>query len=351
MEAALGRIDAAIGRWTMAGLGRLDAGAGAEIEALRQMAHHGGLVRIERELKALGAVIDRWVQRDPAFRPDAFLGGLMRVHGLMAAARRVNGADDATRRAVLGEARRVYEPVGGPLVVAALGASAWRTDSGFVGVTVALATDDTVLQVSATRPEMAMPTPQGLWRMPLSESSGLSASDLASGAFQLTGARVSSDRRLSMAAGLIVRRAAGPPDPWAPFRAERWQTLAQRWQDAPLDLVPVAESQWALLVAPEVGNSVVDEVRNEVRVALRDPVGAEAHVAIPLRADTAILRANLLALAGRRPDGIFGRVDVSARGLRFDPWTALFDAPVRTRAGPVNALHLGLDALVSGSRS
>jgi hypothetical protein len=153
-----------------------------------------------------------------------------------------------------------------------------------------------------------------------------------------------------MAAGLSVRRVAGPADPWAPFRANRWQTLAQRWQDAPLDLVSTAESQWALLVAPEVGASVVDEVRNEARLQLRDSVGAEAHVAIALRSDTAVLRANLEALASRRPEGIFGRVDVSVRGLRFDPWTALFDAPVRTRAGPVNALHLGLDALVSGSR-
>jgi hypothetical protein len=310
------------------------------------MAHHHGLVRVERELEAVGTVVGRWLRRDPAFRPDAFLGALGRVAALLAAARRVEGADEEVRRAVLGEARRSYEPVGGPLDVVALGASAWRTDSGFLGVTVALDASGTVLQVSATRPERALDAPQALWHMPLSAATGLAPADLAQGAWRLHGARVSADGRLSLAAGVTVQRVALPPDPWARFRVARFEELAARLMEAPLDPVSPPPTCWALLAGVDLSPPRIDEVRNAQRSVLRDGAGAEVHLAVPIRGDTAILRDNLVAMAaGRRPESWFGRVDVGGDGLRFDPWTALFDPPVRTRSGPTNALHLGLDRI------
>ncbi len=338
-------------RYAVAGLGRLGDTVPAELEALRQVAHHAGLIRAEREIEALSTVVDRWTRRDPLFRPDAWLSGLSRVFSLLVAARRVEGASEEIVRAVLGEVRRTYHPVKGALVVTALGAHGWVTDSGFVGVTVALSAETLVILVSNTRPTLAMTSPQGLWNLPLSEGTGLSPADLATGAWRLENARVSDDGRLSMAAGLVVTRLPPPGlSAWEPYRVAVWTDLVDRLTGPP-DPLASSAAVFVLLEPTDVSEPVSDEVRNQVVVRLCDSVGAEVRVVVTVRPETAILRENLAWVAAnphRRPIGWFGRCDVDAHGIRLDVWTLLFDGAVRTRRGLANVVHVTMETLSAG---
>lgn len=346
-------MDRALFRLARQGLSRLSPAAVAEFGALAQLAHHAGLVRIERELEALGTMVERYLARDPLFHAVRLLELVNRVWLLNRAARAAlaTGADPAEHGAALGEARRSYEPVPEALTVQAVGARGWVTDSDFVGITVMLRCGDRLLQASNARPCVYFGRePLRLLRMPLSETLGMTVQQLAHGSFVFDGAKLSADGRLSMHAGLHVRPAAWQGSSYAGLTAATWDALVELLRAASSS--PIAADAGRMVLIEPVGWSPVDvdEKRSEARATLTDRVGATLVMRVPLRPENNLLVDNLQILARRadlRPPALFGRAS-AVGGLSFQPWTAVYGVPVRFRGPPdlrVNEVHLGLEDL------
>lgn len=355
MRHALDRTDAMLEVLLRQGLQRVSRSSSLELQSLGQTAHAAGLVRIERELGALVTHVSRYLDADPLFHTDDYLGSLNRIWLLVGAtrARLTEGVPPSEMTELLGEARRRYEPVDGPLSVSPVGASGWVTDSGYLGATVWLASGTELLQASVVRPVAGFGrAPWRLWFQPPSEYLDLTLFDLAHASHVLLGARRTTDGRLALHRDLMVGEA---PDPgltvYAPWRVLRWAEVLRRLGEA--DPGPLGEGPTALVhVEPQrFGEVQLDDKRSLARMPLYDADGAEMWVHVRLAPEHERLVDNLLFLQTegvRRPLGWFGRARLGGGELRFEPFTATWDPPVRLklrRARRVHAVHLGLEPL------
>lgn len=355
MVAALDRADALIEALGRQGLQRASRSSSLELRSLAQIAHAAGLVRIEREIGALDTHVVRYLDADPLFRTEDYLGALNRIWLLVGRtrARLDEGATPSEMLDLLGEARRRYEAVEAPLQVAPLGASGWVTDTGFLGITVWLASGAELLQAAIVRPVAGFGRePRRLLFQPPSDLLDLTLFDLAHAPHVLVDARRSSDGRLGLHRDLGVGEA---PDPglavYEPWRAERWTDVLTRLGAA--DPSPLAEAPTALVyVEPRRwGDLTLDDKRARARLPLFDDQGAEMWVQARLAPENELLVDNLTALQGEpraRPRGLFGRARLGGGELRFEPFTAVYDPPVRLRIRrerKARQVHLGLEPL------
>ncbi len=367
LDRALDAIDALLGRLARQGLQRTSGSSAAELQALAQTAHNAGLVRAERQLEALSTHVTRYLERDPLFSVADYARATNQVWLLAHATRRrrAQGTAPAEMLDLLGEARRTYVAVDGPLDLQPLGAWGWHADTGYVGITIALwSTDEPQpLMVTNARPAMHFGTdPAILLRMPLSPTIGLSVRDLSHGAWRFEGARRSRDGRLSIHQKLEVSEGlyAGARA-YESVAVDDWRTLCARLRQR--DLAPVRPSTEAPLLVylrPAFADLFVpDPKRARATCTLVDARGMPLRLDVPLRAENNLLVDNLERLYGAgvrpatAPEGLFGRVSVVDGALAFTPYSALFPGGITLRKGGlrrVYSVHLSLESLEGAGR-
>lgn len=349
----LERVEALILTLGRQGLQRMTRSSLTEIRSVAQTAHTSGLIRIERELEALATHVARYLDADPLFRLQDYAEALNRVWlwGRATRARVATGA--ALDVALLGEARRTYVDVPGPLVVHPVAAVGWVTETDFVGITVYLARGDELLQASVVRPVMAFGRdPRRLMFQPMSESLSISVLDLAHTSLTLHGAKRSVDGRLSIHRELVLDAAPEPGEAvLAPWRVEDWFGVLERirvaevtpWRGTGGVPVYVEPTGW--------GHWEIDDKRARARLALLDATGAMLWVTVRLAPEHNLLVDNLQALAHDdhlRPHGLFGRATVEDGELRFQPWSGVWRDPLTLRMRVerrVHQVHLSLESL------
>ena len=361
---AVGTVESLLFRLAQQGLTRLSGASVTELRALVQTAHNARMVTIERELEALATQVQRYLDRDPLFRADRYLSSLNRLWLLNHQARGAHAKAVAEQldvrelTEVLGEARRTYTRVEGPLELQAMGARGWLTDSDFVGVTVWMrlvseGTPTEILQVSNARPAAYFGTdPRRLLRMGLSEYVDVTIQSLSHGAFTFHDAKRSADGRLSVHSGLeVVPSAYRGAQVYADCTADRWDGLAELLRDASVHPVRGGGGRLVLVEPVAMTDVVLDEKRQEARCALLDARESRLEVRVPFRPENNLLIDNLETLARRsdlRPAAYFGRASASGGHLVFEPMTAVYGVPVGLRTRPpltVNEVHLTVEDL------
>lgn len=354
MHAALDRADALLEALARQGLQRVSRSSSLELQSLAQVAHAAGLVRIEREIAALDTHLVRYLDADPLFRAEAWLSAANRLWLLVGRtrARLVEGAAPSEMLELIGEARRRYEPVEGPVAVAPLGASGWLTDTGFLGITVWLASGEAVLQAALVRPVAGFGRePRRLLFQPPSDRLDLTLFDLAHTAYVLSGVRRSADGRLALHRDLLAVEAPDPgPAVYGPWRAGSWVDVLRRLGAS--DPGPLGEAPTALVYVEPRGWGALelDDKRARARMELWDAEGARMWIQARLAPEDDLLVDNLAALQepAVRPRGLFGRARLGGGELRFEPFTAVYDPPVRLkirRERRAHQVHLGLEPL------
>jgi hypothetical protein len=342
------RVERLLRRVAQAGIRHLSRPVSRELVAFERSAHAAGLVHLERELGALGAEVERCLDRSHQFRASSLVDRLVRLHRRAADARQAlaqppSPADDT----LLGVARRRYEPVAGTLVAQAVAATGFVSDAGFVGVTVTLVTEGgDELLATVVRPSDAFgDDPRRLWYQPVSQVTLVTLAELAHGAWRLDDVRRSSDGRLSLHAGLVAMPV--PPTPrqaLAPYLVPGWREATDRLAAELDDAAGVRVCVEGLRPGP----CAIDETRGTATVDFTDARGATARMVVPMLPRHDVLLDNLARLRAAPPGALLGVLQAGAAGLRFEPLTAWFDAPVRVqhaRVGAVQQVHLALEPL------
>ncbi len=370
MSRALDAVDGLLRRLARQGLQRMSRASADELRALSQTAHNAGLIRIERQLEVLSTQVRRYLDRDPLFSMRGYAGAINQVWLLARATRRAREAETPLEDLVglVGEARRTYLQVEEPLDLQPLGAWGWHTDTGFIGITIAMWTPgrEGLLQVTNARPAMHFGTdPAALLRLPVSPTVGKSIRDLSHGAWRFEGAKLSRDGRLSIHQELVVTEAPySGAQAYDALATDDWRTLLDRLRD--LDRAPVRPTAEAPLLAylrPAFADLLhVDAKRATASCTLADVRRMPLRLTVPLRAENNLLVDNLERLYGTGtrvpvrghprvctpPEGIFGRVSIADGTLTFLPHTARFPAGITLRKGglrKVFSVHLSLESL------
>lgn len=358
--AAFDRLDRTLRDLGRQGLQRLSRPVLDQLLGAEQVAHHAGLVKLERELTTLATHARRYLDRDPLFAAPVWLAALNRAWELNERAKAAWSEDGSPDDLVpiIGQARRSYEWVDRPLAVQAIGAQGWVTASDFVGITVWLHEAETgqLFQASAARPVAYFGSdPRRLLYGEISDHHRLTLLDLAHGAWVFHGAKASADGRLSLHRELEIE-----PGPWsgaAAYRgmvADDWLGVVDRLRDEAVD----GQERRLVYVEPrDVSRILVDEKRSVARCRMTDDNGATMVVHVPVDTHTNPLIDSLGRLTSDptvRPDGWFGRVAVGDGELRFTPATVLYREPVvlelRGRR-EVHAFHPGLEPARTLSRT
>ncbi|NCG19310.1 MAG: hypothetical protein GWP91_09915 [Rhodobacterales bacterium] len=362
MGEAFDRVDDTLRGLALQGLQRTSTTTSDELQALGQMAHHAGLIHVERSLAVLVTLLVRYRSRDPVFRSSEWLSGVNRAWLNNTRARNAWTQADTPDQLlpVIGRARRKYVEVAEPLEVQALGAAGWVTDSDFVGVSVSLfgVRDGRMYQASIARPARYFGTePRRLLRQDLSDHHALRFQDLAHGAWVLHGAKVSDDGRLSLHQNLTLEMAA-----WRGARAYTslhcadWVSVMDLVRTHGLDPLRAQGSTVVYVEPGHVSPLRVDHKRSVATARMLDARGAVMSLRVPLTSQNNILVDNLEYLSAHRdwqPDGWFGVVYVAGGQLCFTPQTALYHKGVLLpipAVQRVNEVHLSLEDLSKAKR-
>lgn len=357
MRDAFDKIDALLLRLGVQGVQRLSRASVDELGALKQTAAAAGLIYISRELETLATLTTRYLDRDPTFGMGDFVGAVNRIWLLNRAARaRFESGDLPEAMLDLnGRARRSFEILTRPIDVQTLGAFGWVTDSGYLGVTLHCQTvtpEGTqahgLVQLSVARPTMHFGTdPEMLYGFELNEALSQTPRDMAHGAHQLRQAKISTDNRLSMHAGLQIGPAAWRgASAYADHRVTDWRQIVDRIRAA--DASPVKRTDGVLILAEAESLSAIvqDRTRAVATANLRDARGAALTVHVPMRTEHNTLIDNLEHLARTpKPHSLFGRAWVEDDALRFTPYTAVYAAPqaIQRFGRKVHTVHLSLE--------
>jgi hypothetical protein len=205
------------------------------------------------------------------------------VRALAAAATR-----GATPAHLVGRARSRYAGAG-TLELIGLGAHAWRSASGFVGLTMLFwsPADQAFMSCTDARPEsqrgfdpLSRYRAAGPW-------SGLGAPQLLAGRrVQLTGAQLNHQGRLSAAESTTA--VVMPPDSASVLRASlpaitSWAALVDPQDASRLSLLgePQPMKDWAVLEPARFGPPLFDETRQTLSWPLHDPEGRVLHAELP----------------------------------------------------------------------
>lgn len=386
MGEAFQKIDRLLLRLAQQGLQRMSRSSADELRALEQIAHNAALISIERQIEILATHVQRYLDKDPIFRIEDYMGTVNKVWLLTSMARKryAAGQTPAQMIDIIGEARRSYVEHELPIFVQPLGASGWVSDTDFVGITVYFFVRDlpgVIYQASNCKPcSYFGRDPQRLLHDQISEYVQHTIFDMAHGAFEIRKAKVSSDGRMSLHKDIQVLKA-----PYIGARAyqsisvRNWSELVERMRGG--ELHPIGGTD-ALLVYVEpaiFGQVNIDDKNACATIELMDERGAIMYAEIPLKAENNLLIDNLQWLingkksregsshqikrgivspnkpAGpslRAPNALFGRATIAEGRLKLFPITALYDgALVYNHGRRVNELHLTLEDVSNYSLS
>jgi hypothetical protein len=360
MGEAFDKIDRLLMALGLQGLQRMTATSVAELKALEMTAHNAALVNIERNLGVLATQVQRYVDKDPLFTMGDYAATLNRIWLLNNATRRRHAAGQSPDAMLdlIGEARRSYEVVSETLTLQPLGASGWVTDTDFVGITIYFFVDgkaDKIYQASNCKPCMYFGRdPRNLMRDTISEHVAYSIYDMAHGAFEFRGAKVSHDGRLSLHKDLKVSQAPYlGARAYAALAVTNWIEAVERIRASEAHPVEGAGSTMVFVEPSAWGPLVQDEKTQRATIELTDDRGATMVLEVPMRAENNFLIDNLAKMLDRaheyrRPTALFGRAFVHEGKLKLLPMTGIYNHAVVTTEGGrkrVNEVHLGLESL------
>lgn len=295
---------------------------------LRRIADH-----VELLLERAGGADERRL-----FDEMALACGLV---GALAAA----AAQGAAPPHLVGRARSRYEEIGS-LELLGLGAHAWRSGSGYVGMTMVFwsPTDQAFHTCTDARPELQRAfDPRARYKAP-GPWNGLGAPEQATGrCVRLTHAQVNAQGRLSAAETTAATVLPSPDFAAQLAPCSRWAELREARALARRSLLAEAEPMrdWVVLAPESFGKARFDAARQLLTWPLLDRSGERLDVELPYSDTTehAIRRIEGLAAAGVRVGSlVVARIRGTTEGLVAEP-LSLVRVDARDAENPVDALH------------
>ena len=333
-----------IGECTELGLAHLSRGIHERFATLAVWSQGADLPRLALLLRRVADHVELLLERAGGADEHRLFDEMTLAAGLVAALGRA-AARGATPTHLAGRARSRYEATR-RLELIGLGASAWRSPAGYVGLTMLFwsASDAGFVSCSDARPEslrgfdpIARYRAAGPW-------SGLGSPAQASGRrLLLGGAQLNAQGRLSGADSAVA--VVQPPADVEVLRAlpaiDEWAALAQAWrqQRASLLAEPQPMKDWVVLAPTRFGTPRFDAARQALAWPLHDRDGAplQAELAWSPQAAHAIGRIERL-----RPADLPPGTRLVAR-LRVDPAQGLVAEPLsllRLDAGAPRAVDV-----------
>lgn len=243
--------------------------------------------------------------------------------------------------ALMGRARTRYD-ASAPIDLVGLGASAWRTGSGFHGLTMLFwsPADCCFYGCTDARPETFRGfDPTSRYRQP-GPWNGLSSPSTATGKrVRLTHAEINAQGRVSASPSTMANVQALDLDVLRPLLepVTEWSRLAPSASQASL----LAESRpmdaWRVIAPARAGDLRFDETRQVLAWPLFDGSGAELRIELPYGPHTqhAIDRLERMAAVGWPPGAwLIARVQAGRGGLHVHPLSV-----IGGRGAPVDALY------------
>lgn len=301
------------------GLSHLSAGMHERFTTLAVWAqgaeYHRLALLLRRMADHIELLLDRAGGADEHRLLDELTLAAALVEALSAAARQ----DQAPAR-LIGRARTRYDETG-TLEVLGLGARAWRSASGYVGLTLMFwSPQDGFLSCTDARPESLRSfDPIDRYRAP-GPWRGLGAPQLATGQrLALVGAQLNEARRLSTREDTGVSVLPAPAPDWSADRLQPWTdwtalSAARQTARSLLDR-PAPMEEWAFLQPSRIGPCHFDERRQTLQWPLWDRRGTVLMAELPYDRFNAPAMAHLEALpVGEAPDGLIVVAQVQATG-------------------------------------
>ncbi|WP_269631237.1 SWIM zinc finger family protein [Pelomonas sp. BJYL3] len=344
------RVSRLLGECLELGLAHLSRGIHERFSTMAVWAQGAEYHRLALALRRIADHVEQLLERVGGADEHRLLDELTLCYGLVSALDAA-AARGAAPSQLLGRARSSYEPVGS-LVLHGLGAWAWRSGSGYVGLTMLFwsAREQRFLACTEARPQSqrgfnarARYKAAGPW-------SGMWApAQLTGRVLTLLHAQLNSSGRLSAADSTVV--AVMPEQAQADFAAglqaiNRWSVLRQRRCEHRRSLLaePAPMEDWVVLKPERFGAPYFDAPRQLLVWPLLDGEGArlDAELAFSEFADHAIGRIEAMNESPPAPGTLLvARLRQSMDRLRVEPLSLVrVDGPVAPEGGlPVDALH------------
>lgn len=330
------------------GLSHLSAGMQERFATLAVWAQGAEYHRLALMLRRLADHVEMLLERAGGADEHRLLDEMALALALVAA------LDDAAARGqapahLVGQARTRYE-ASSTLELWGLGASAWRSASGYQGLTMLFwaPADEAFYTCTDARPQSLRGfDPRARYRA-AGPWSGLGAPSQATGRrLELTGAQINAGGRLSAAESCSVRLLpADPPGEWA-RRIQAWTSwtvLAQARAAAGRSLLAEARPQqdWVFLRPAAFGRADFDEARQTMVWPLLDAVGEVLVAELAYDALTAPAMERIEVYPegpNERAQVLVARVRAGTGPLVAEPLSLLAGAASPASARAVDALH------------
>lgn len=327
-DEVLASVGSVVAEMVALGLSRLSRASAERLRTLAVSAHGVDLPRLERLLAGLAAEVELALARDAQADSASLLAQAARVEALR------HGLARRPSPHLIGQHKTTYEPVG-DIELVGVGARAWRSQSGFSGLTVyfwdcsarnwATWTEARPLTTGSFDPALRYRA-DGPWP-------GLASPEEASrNRLRLVGAWRNRQGRLSgrPATRAITLGQSGLET--IPQRIEHWDALAERarqlfgggFRDR------TEQDEIVLLAPARWGPPLFDEVRQELLRVVWDPEGRPLLLALRHEKETEGAVDTLLAHNASATRSVLGLLRLRADRLTVEPIT------LHTDKGPVN---------------
>lgn len=327
------------------GLSHLSEAVQQRYATLAVWAQGAEYYRLALLLRRLADHVELLLERAGSADEHMLLDEISLAFGLVQALERTDGS--AAPMHLLGCARTRYEAAG-TLELLGLGASAWRSASGYIGLTMLFwsPADRTFLSCTDARPEaqggfnpIARYKAAGPW-------GGLGAPAQATGRrLLLTGAQLNAAGRLSAAesTSAAVRELAAGDFLQHLHPASNWQALRQARKLQRRSLLAEARpmNDWVVVRPAGVGAAQFDSTRQTLVWPVYDETGDTLMVELPYSSYAEHAIARIEQLAGQTwfvGDLLLLRLRDGAQGITGEP-LSLIKADMTADANPVDALH------------
>ncbi|MFX0094836.1 MAG: hypothetical protein ACFFBD_24080 [Candidatus Hodarchaeota archaeon] len=341
------------------GLQRVSSATIEWVNALAIKARTAKLANLERHLKYLADLIDKYLEKDISLDVSQFLTRLNYISSLISLSQKsLEGfiIENVPPVAIFGQLRSEYVPIG-DLDLQCIGGKYWQTDTGFIGVTIYLydLEKKRILSVVNVRPELYAP-PQGIYHVP-TNAMGLSMAEFAHGRFYFSNAKINAKGNISLASDVIVHSTPQLPPNHTAFQDllfDDWlqlvDTLRQR-EFSPLPGSGYQMDDLKLVQPSQYGKFALNEIKQFWFAPLLD--NAYRTLSIYIRNNPQNLEIvnniNHLFESNHLPQAIFGRVFAAEGQLLIEPISAIYYQGIKlwTKKGPklVSDFHLSLESI------
>ncbi|MFX0066456.1 MAG: hypothetical protein ACFFC7_30230 [Candidatus Hermodarchaeota archaeon] len=358
VQTCLTELDQLVVDLATQGLQRASSATLEWVNALAIKARTAKLANLERQLKYLAEIINKYLEKDIDLDVGQFLTRLNYISTLIHLSHKILDGDiieNAPPLVIFGQLRSEYVPIGN-LDLQCIGGKYWRTESGFIGCTLYFCDleKSRLLSVVNARPEMYEP-PQGIYHVP-TNAMGLSLADLSHGRFSFSNAKINAKNTISLSSEVIIRSNTQLPPTHEAFQAllfDDWlelvDTLRQR-EFSPLPGPGYQMDDLRIIQPIKYGKFALNEIKQFWHAPLLDK--AYRTLSISLRNTPANLETvrnlNSLFETDHLPQAIFGSLSASEGQLLIEPISAIYYQGINlsTKRGfkLVSEFHLSLES-------